>query len=69
MILTTCDGMEFGKHPIIACMLKGIFGKHPALPRCMLTYDSDLVLNFLKSLSWEDITLKWSNLKTVTILD
>ena len=69
MILPACDGTEFRKHPIIARMLKGIFRNHPALPRYMVTYDRDLVINFLKSLpSWDNITLKWLTLKTATIL-
>ena len=69
MILPACNRTEFGKHPIIARMLKGIFRNRPALPRYMVTYDPDLVLNFLKFLpSWNNVTLKWLTLKTVTIL-
>ena len=69
MILPECNRTEFGKHPIIARMLKGIFGNRPALPRYMVIYDSDLVLNFLKSLpSWDNITLKWLTIATVAIL-
>ena len=69
MILITCDGMDVGKHSIITRMLKRIFRNCPALPRYMVTYDPDLILNFLKSSpSWEDITLKWSTPETVTIL-
>ena len=69
MILKTYNGIEFGKHPIITRMLKGIFRKRPALPRYVTTYDPDIVLNFLKALpSWENITLKWLTLKTVTLL-
>ena len=65
MILPACNGTEFGKHPIIASMLKGIFRNRSALPRYIVTYDPDLVLNFLKSLpSWNNITLKWLTLKT-----
>ena len=59
MIIPVCNGTEFGKHPIITHMLKGNFRKRPALPRNMVTYDPDLILNFLKSLpSWNNITLK-----------
>ena len=69
MILPACNRIEFGKHPIIVRMQKGILRNRPALPRYMVTYDLDLVLNFLKSLpSWNNITLKWLTLKTVTIL-
>ena len=69
MILPAFNGTEFGKHPIIARMLKGIFRNHPAWPRYMVTYNPDLVLNFRKALSlWDNITLKWLTFKTVTIL-
>ena len=57
MILPPYNGTEFGKHPIIARMLKGIFRNRPALPRYMVTYDPDLVLNFLNSLHIETISL------------
>ena len=69
MMLPVCNGTEFGKHLIIARMLKVIFKNRLALPRYMVTYDPDLVLNFLKSLpSWNNITFKWLTLKTVTVL-
>ena len=48
MILPGCD--EFGKHPSIARMLKGIFRNQSTLPRHIVTYFPDLVLDFLKSL-------------------
>ena len=54
-----CNGIEFGKHTFIARMLEEIFRNHTAFPRYMVTYGSDLVLNFLKLLSsWDDVTLK-----------
>ena len=70
MILPACNnGAEFDKHPIITHMLKRILMNRPVLPRYMVPYNSDLVLNFLKSLpSWNNITQKWLTLKTVTIL-
>ena len=46
VILPACNGTEFGKHPIIARMLKGIFRNRPALPRYTVTYYPDLALNF-----------------------
>ena len=69
MLLNTYNGIEFGKHPIITRMRKGIFRNRPALPRYVATYDPDIVLSFLRVLpSWENITLKWLTLKTTTIL-
>ena len=68
MILTTCDIRGFGKHVIIAGDLKRIFRNHPGMPRSMVKYDPDLVLNYFKLLPCKFITLKWLTLKTVTIL-
>ena len=69
MIIPACNRTEFGKHPNIARTLKGIFRNCPALPRYMVTYDPELILNFLKPLpSWNNISLKWLTLTTVTIL-
>ena len=49
-------------------MLKGVIRNCSAVPRYMVTYNPDHVLNFLKSLpSWDNITLKWL-LKPATIL-
>ena len=54
-----CNGIELGKHTFIARMLEEIFRNHTAFPRYMVTYGSDLVLNFLKLLSsWDDVTMK-----------
>ena len=69
MILPAFNETDFGKHPIFARMLKEIFRSHPAWPRYMVTYNPDLVLNFLKALLlWDNITLKWLTFKTITIL-
>ena len=58
-VLSAYNGTEFHKHPIMARILKVIFRNRPALPRYMVTYDPELALNFLKSLSsWNNITLK-----------
>ena len=43
MILPECNGTEFGKHLIVARMLKEMFRNRPALPRYMVTYDPDLI--------------------------
>ena len=69
MILTLCDKRGFGKDVIIAGVLKRIFRNDPGMPRCMVKYEPDLVLNYFKLLpSCKCITLKWLTLKTATIL-
>ena len=68
-ILPVKEGIEFGKHPIVTRMLKGIFRTRSALPRYICIYDAEIVMEFLKSLpSWEEITLKWLTLKLVILL-
>ena len=68
-ILPVKEGIEFGKHPIVTRMLKGIFRTRPALPRYICIYDAEIVTEFLKSLPrWEEKTLKWLTLKLVTLL-
>ena len=68
-ILPVKEGIQFGKHPIVTRMLKGIFRTRPALPRYICIYNAEIVIEFLKSLPcWEEITLKWLTLKLVTLL-
>ena len=68
-ILPVKEGIEFGKHPVVTRILKGIFRARPALPRYICIYGAEIVIEFLKSLPrWEEITLKWLTLKLVTLL-
>ena len=68
-ILSVKEGIEFGKHPIVSRMLKGILRTRPALPQYICIYYAEIVLEFLKSLPcWEEITLKCLILKLVTLL-
>ena len=68
-ILSVKERIEFGKHPIVARMLKVIFRTRPALLQYIYKYDAEIVIGFLKSLpSWKEITLKWITLKLVILL-
>ena len=68
-IIPVKEGIEFGKRPIVTRMLKGIFRTRPELPQYISIYDAEKVIEFLESLPrWEEITLKWLNLKLVTLL-
>jgi hypothetical protein len=63
------DGYTFGEHPIVSRFLAGVFKKRPSLPRYIVTYDPQKILNFLKSLpSWDNIGIKWLTFRTVAIL-
>ena len=53
-----------GSHHLISKFLRGVFSRHPTLPRNNVTWDADVVLNFLKTwapakrLSLRQLTLK-----------
>ena len=53
-----------GSHHLIGKYLRGVFNRRPALPRNNVTWDADMVLNFLKTwapakrLSHRQLTLK-----------
>ena len=68
-ILLVKEGIEFGKHPIVTRMLKGIFRIRASLPQYICIYDAEIVIEFLKSLlCWEETTLKWFISTLVTLL-
>ena len=67
-ILYTDSGSPIGQHPLIIRFMKGVFEKRPALPRNMVTWDTNIVLNHVKSLSpVKDLSLKNLTFKTVTM--
>ena len=59
---------SISSHPLITRLLKGIFHVRPPEPRYEFIWDTELVLNFLKTLNPSVITLKLLTLKTVTFL-
>ena len=44
------DGVEVGKHPLIARILKGVFNKRPPRPKYNSVWDVNQVLAWLKSI-------------------
>jgi hypothetical protein len=63
------DGKPVGQHPIIVCLLKGIFNNKPSLPRFTATWNVDTNLTYLKTLHpvWE-LSLKLLTLKLNALL-
>ena len=56
-MLLPVDGYSVGEHPIIACLLKGMFDVRPPKTRYSFTWDVNVLLTFLESsghgfLSW-----------------
>ena len=67
--LNQIDGFDFGKHPVVCKVLRGVFKLKPSLPRYVVTYDPDIVMKYLSNLPpWETIPLKGLTLKFVTLL-
>ena len=42
---------QVGQHPLVVRLMKGIFNKRPNLPKNNITWDPEIVLNYLKTLS------------------
>ena len=45
------NGIAIGSHPLIVCFMKGVFERRPSLPRYTSTWDVNIVLSYIKSLS------------------
>ena len=43
------SGVSFGGLPIVKQFLKGVFQQKPALPRYTVTWDSSILLTYLKT--------------------
>ena len=69
--LSTCvfiNGQSVGSHPLVVRFLKGVFISRPSFPRREMTWDTDLVLNYLRKLSpVKLLSLKLLNFKVVTL--
>ena len=69
LIINPIDGHDFGSHPLVSRFMKGMFMQRPNLPKHVVSYDPQKVLNFLAGLpSWGTIGLKWLTLKLAAII-
>ena len=64
--LPKLDGHMVGEHPIVVRFMKGIRNDRPPVPKYTTTWDTDCVINFLKT--WDQTTLKNLTLKMTMIL-
>ena len=63
------DGIEVGKHPMVARLLKGAFHARPPLPRYTATWDVQIVLQYLEGLGPSTtLSLKLLTYKLVMLL-
>ena len=49
-ILPKINSQTFGKDERVSRMIKGIFKLHPSLPKYIVTYDPDIILQYMDSL-------------------
>ena len=67
--LIILDGKPAGEHPFIIRFLKGVFNIKPTLPKTNVTWDPQIVLDHLKTLSpVKNLNLRQLTLKCVTLL-
>ena len=67
-IVTLPGSVSFGKHPMVCRLLKGIFQLKPALPRYVDTWDVGVLLQYLRTMSNIDISLKQLTQKLTMML-
>lgn len=46
----TIDGHAVGSHPLVCRFMRSVFNQRPALPKYVITWDTDIMLRYLKSL-------------------
>jgi hypothetical protein len=67
--LTLGKGVSAGQPPLVKRFLKGVYNKRPIVPRYQQTWDVNLVLDYLKTLSPVNIwSLRTLSLKLVMLL-
>ena len=68
-VLDPFDGVDFGKHPVVCRVLKGMYNRRPQRSRYTATWDVNVVLNYLCELSpVVKLTLKDLTLKLLLLL-
>ena len=57
------NGQPAGQHPLVIRFMRGVFQERPSLSRCRITWDPELVLDYIKSLGLNEslslIELSW----------
>ena len=66
-ILTIKGYTKLSEHPFISCYLKGIYNRHPPLPKYISIWDIPLVLDYYNSIKTND-KLQFDNLVKKTVM-
>ena len=67
-VLKPVNGITFGTQEIVKRFLKGVYEARPSNPRYAVTWEVNKVLNYLKSTSTTECSLKDLTLKLVTLM-
>lgn len=67
-VLKPVNGITFGAQESVKRFLKGVYEARPSNPRYAVTWDVSKVLNYLKSISTTECSLKDLTLKVVTLM-
>ena len=67
-VLKPVNGITFGAQESVKRFLKGVYEARPSNPRYAVTWDVNMVLNYLKSISTTEYSLKDLTLKVVTLM-
>ena len=67
-VLSAPSTVTFGSHPLVSRFMKGVFNNKPSLPRYSTTWDVNVVLEHLQTISFENISLKLLTMKCVMLL-
>lgn len=62
------EGFDIGCHPLVLKLMKGIFNSNPPKPKYSNTWDLNIVLDYFKTTSSEDLGLLPLACKLVTLL-
>ena len=68
-ILSKINGQTFGKNNRVCLMIKGISKLRPSLPKYVVTYEPDIILQYMDSLPAENLlTMDLLTKKIYTLL-
>ena len=59
---------KIAEHPLVKRLMTGIFNSRPTLPRYNFTWDTNIVINFLKRLDYDNLSHKLLSYKVAALL-
>ena len=68
VIIEPHNRISFGKHLLVQRFMKGVFRLRPTLPKYTFTFDATVVLQYLKQMELDKLSLKGFSLKSAMII-